>query len=214
MTVRGVRGGVHKNADQQRMRAIWRTKAWKERVKALLLENQRCAWCNGKSSVVNHKRQGYYQGYQLCRRDEVDIICQPCHQYWTKTGIQRPQLYDDCFSCESLVYVGRKVCWQCGGAVIAKKLKQSREATERLMRIYSRCPEVRVEDVWIDVWVWGKDPVTVTGFQSQDNLPWPMVKTDRGETGLPAFGFGELKSRGAGQSWEELFGISRQIENE
>jgi hypothetical protein len=201
--VKGKRGGLHANVDQMKMRAVWRTKAWKERTRQLLLETQRCEWCNGKSGVVNHRRQGYYEGYELCRREEVDIICKPCHQHWTKTGGQkRSRLYDDCASCEAPIFRGRKVCFQCGSREIISKL----EVPEARKKLYSeilkdRCPEVRVGDVWHDVWGW-KEPVEVTGFAVQD-LPWPMVKTTLGEVGLPAFGFGKLEKRGDGPSWKD-----------
>jgi hypothetical protein len=48
------------------MRAVWRTAAWKARTRAILLEHERCQWCNGKSGVINHRRQGYYPGYEEC----------------------------------------------------------------------------------------------------------------------------------------------------
>lgn len=203
----GARGGVYANEDQRRMKQIWRTKAWKARVQELLLAHERCEWCNGKSGVVNHRRQGYYPGYELCRREEVDIICQPCHRHWTKTGQKRGVLYDDCESCEAPVWKGRTKCWFCGGSVIAKQ-GASAERKASYFRVLRRCPEVRVGDVWHGVWCW-PGPVEVTGWKSQEDskLPWPLIEVKllaggKGEVGLPAFMFGERTKKGSSAPWK------------
>ncbi len=209
--VRGVRGGKHANEDQRKMRGIWRTKKWKARVKELI-EGQRCEWCNGIASTVNHKKQGYYPGYELCRRDEVDVVCKPCHQHWTKTGLKRHRLFDECSSCHERIYPGKrkKVCFNCGSAVIVRALSRTPEKKEQLLGIYRRCPEVCVGDSWKGVWAWGSDEIEIIDFEKQA-LPWPMVKTTRGEVGLPAFIFGELCDRGSGISWEDVMGFSREV---
>jgi len=186
----GKRGGKYANADQLKMATIWRTKAWKQRKAQLIAEQPRCEWCNGMSSVINHRRQGYYEGYELCRREEVDIICQPCHQEWTKTGRQRQRLYDDCGSCNAVIYIGRKVCYSCGGKEILTKSDRTSEQKATLISILNRCPEVNIGQLWRDVWLWQGD-VEIIGLQAQE-LPWPMVKTTRGEVGLPAFIFAKL----------------------
>ena len=201
MKTLGPRGGQHANPDQLRMRQIWRTKEWKARIKELLLANQRCEWCNGKSSVVNHRRQGYYEGYELCRREEVDIICQPCHLHWTKTnGQKRPRMYDDCADCAAPIYLGRKVCFQCGGNQIIGKKNISEQAAKDYETVLARCPEVKIGDRWEEVWAW-EGEVVVKGFEPQSDLPWPLVKTDRGSVGLPAFIFGKLIEQGTGDSY-------------
>ena len=199
--VRGVRGGHHKNKDQQLMRAVWRTAGWKARVKELLEAHDRCEWCNGKAGVINHIKQGFYEGYALCKREEVDIICQPCHQHWTKTGVKRQRLYDDCASCAAPIFMGRKKCFSCGSREIISKSDRTKEQIAELMTILESCPEVRISDRWSDIWLYGE--VVVTGFEKQD-LPWPMVKTDSGDVGLPAFKFGALVERGLGESYRDL----------
>jgi hypothetical protein len=193
------------NNDQRQMRKVWRSDAWKARVKELLLAHERCEWCNGKASVINHRRQGFYPGYELCRREEVDIICQPCHLHFTKTGGgRRHRLYDSCSSCAAVIYLGRKVCWVCGDTVRALT-----KVNPELRKILARCPEVRVGDLWTHVWSWADAPLTVVSFKPQDggSLPWPMVDTSLGEVGLPAFMFGELTKRGEGESWKALYGM-------
>lgn len=199
MTITGPRGGKHANPDQLAMRQVWRTKAWKTTTKALLLENERCEWCNGKSSVINHRRQGFYPEYAECRREDIDIICQPCHQHWTETGQKRHQMYDECTSCASVIYYGRKVCWMCGGKTQARKLRLKNR--DLALAILESCPEVCVGDAWDDVWLWNDETVVVQDFSEQPDLLWPMVKTTRGEVGLPAFKFGKLAMRGEGASW-------------
>lgn len=89
------------------MASVWRSKAWKARVRELLDAFPRCEWCNGYSRVINHQRQGFYPGYELCRREEIDIICMECHQEWSKNGRKRHRLYDDCTACGAAVYRGR-----------------------------------------------------------------------------------------------------------
>lgn len=201
MPVTGPRGGKHANSDQMKMRQVWRTKGWKARVRELLLEFERCEWCNGKSGHVNHRRQGYYEGYELCRRDEVDVICKTCHEEWTKTGKKRHRLYDDCKSCAAPIYRGRKKCWLCGGEVAGKRLLDLMpEKRRRLFKIAAKCREVALGDVWEGVWMW-TGPVKVMGWKAQDDLPWPLVVTDRGEVGLPAFNFGTLVKAGRGEKW-------------
>jgi hypothetical protein len=209
MTLKGPRGGTHANLDQLNMRKVWRTKAWKARTLELLLANERCEWCNGKSSVINHKKQGFYPGYELCRREEVDIICQPCHQYWTKTGLQRPRMYDECTSCASVIYYGRKVCWMCGGKTAARKVPLKNRET--IMGIYASCPEVRIGDAWQEVWLWESSEIQIEAFVEQPELPWPLVKTSKGEVGLPAFKFGKRLTEGSGASWEDFMGFSREV---
>lgn len=204
MTAYGPRGGEYKNLDQKRMEEIWRTQAWKDRRNALLTEHQRCQFCNGKSGVINHRRQGYYEGYELCKFEEVDIICQPCHLHWTKTGGQkRSRMYDDCDSCEAPVFVGRKKCFNCGSKTIISKSYKSPETQAQMLRVLASCPEVRVGDRWIKIWSWGEAELEVTGFEKQD-LPWPLVKTTLGTVGLPAFKFGSRLSEGSGISNQEL----------
>lgn len=211
MTAIGPRGGEYKNEEQMRMKAIWRTKAWQERTTALLLSHPRCEWCNGKAGVINHRRQGYYEGYELCRREEVDIICQECHLYWTDPnnngtkGQQRPRLYDDCDSCEAPIYIGRNVCFMCGSKGIVKKSKHTPEQQKRLLDILSRCPEVRIGDRWSELWSW-EGEVEVTGFEKHD-LPWPLVQVKiadkKDSVGLPAFMFATLVFIGEGKSNQE-----------
>jgi hypothetical protein len=186
----GKRGGKYANSDQQKMAEAWRSKAWKERRAELLGQQPRCEWCNGASTVINHRRQGFYEGYTLCRREEIDIICQPCHEHWTKTGQKRQRLWDDCASCPSMIYVGRKTCYSCGGKEIISKSDRTSEQKATLVGILNRCPDVQVGQRWKSVWLW-PDEVEVTGLQPQE-LPWPMVMTSMGEVGLPAFIFGTL----------------------
>ena len=81
---------------------------------------------------------------------------------------------------------------------------------EKTVFLILRCPVVRVGDTWRDVWAWIGQEIVVTGFVSQSELPWPLVKIRKrtgvvngGECGLPAFQFGELVKRGKGKSWEK-----------
>lgn len=194
------------NKDQRQMQKVWRSKAWKARVKELLLSHERCEWCNGKAKVINHRKQGFYPGYELCRREEVDIICQPCHQEFTATGKQRSRLYDNCSSCAAVIYRGRKICWICGDTVI-----QFAKIKPGLRQILARCPNVCTGDLWTRVWAWGENELSVLGFKPSEggNLPWPMVTTSLGEVGLPAFMFGELvrREKKTGASWKTLYQI-------
>lgn len=201
--VRGVRGGHYANEDQKRMKAIWGSKAWLDRRNELLKEHPRCEWCNGHSRVVNHRRQGYYEGYELCKREEVDIICMPCHEHWTKTGQKRHRLRDDCASCGASIYLGRKICYRCGSTSIISKSHISEEQKQRYIGILKNCREVHVGDRWTKIWSWADQVIEVLGFEGQD-LPWPLVKTSSGSVGLPAFIFGELVAEGEGQSSNDL----------
>jgi len=199
---------AYANEDQRKMAAVWRSKGWKQRREELLVEVPRCEWCNGKSYQINHKRQGYYEGYELARREEVDVICRPCHDHFTKTGQRRNLVYDTCSSCEALIYKGRKVCFNCGGVVIqvGEKIKEKRDL---LIAIVNQCPEVQIGDRWKGVWSWPSE-VVVTKFERQDTLPWPMVKTNQGEVGLPAFMFGKRVAEGEGASWRSLFAVKEK----
>jgi hypothetical protein len=73
------------------------------------------------------------------------------------------------------------------------------EGTRR-QRIFNRCPDVRIGDIWLDVWEWD-GPTIVKGFEPQKDLPWPNVLTNKGSVGLPAFIFCEREKRGSGKSW-------------
>jgi hypothetical protein len=190
---------LYKNPDQRRMVACWRTKAWKGRRAELLAEFPKCEWCNAKSTVVNHKKPGWYPEYPLMLRQEIDILCQRCHEHWTKTGKERSRIWDTCSECDAQIFKGRKVCFRCGGRVVEIS-EANPEKRARLVRILDHCPEVRVGDVWAHVWVW-KGEIVVASFDKQDTLPWPMVSVDLGEVGLPAFMFGKLVKRGDGASW-------------
>ena len=192
------------NEDQRKMAAVWRSKAWKARVRELLDAYPRCEWCNGYSKVINHRRPGFYPGYELGLREEVDVICMECHRQWSGKGTRRHRLYDDCTACGAAVYRGRKVCWICGSDEIrGSDLDPARKL--RLVKILASCPDVHEGDVWSGVWMW-PGPVTVKRFDRQEVLPWPMVKTvEGGEVGLPAFMFGKLEKRGQGASWKALF---------
>lgn len=201
--VLGPRGGKYANLDQLRMKKIWRSKPWKARTKELCRQFPRCEWCNGISKHVNHKRQGYYEGYELCRREEVDVICGGCHNHFTKTGQRTHKIFDACSSCDARIYQGRKICFKCGGKVIGKtfaELDPARRAA--LLEVLNICPEVKAGDRWKGIWLWSKQEIEVKDFKPQDELPWPMVDTSAGEVGLPAFIHGVLLERGKGKSWQ------------
>jgi hypothetical protein len=195
-----------KNEDRRKMEAIWRTAAWKKRSDELLLAHPRCEWCNGKSQVVNHRRQGLYPGYELALREEVDVICHSCHNTFTKTGKKTHRMYDDCESCEAAIFKGRKICWICGGKAIQFK-EVDPEKRADLLKIMGRCSDVRVGDIWAKVWAWGESEIEICGFKKQEDsdLPWPMVETSLGDVGLPAFMFGVIRKQGAGESWMAMF---------
>lgn len=188
------------NEDQRLMAQAWRSKAWKARRDELLAAHPRCEWCNGKSSQINHKRKGFYPEYALMLRDEVDVICKPCHKHFTETGGRRPVMYDNCEDCNASIYPGRKECYVCGGTTY-KPSSMSDEKRSELLRILAKCPEVAIGDVWSNIWAWGSEEITVIKFEKHENLPWPMVKTNRGEVGLPAFMFGNRRKNGAGDAW-------------
>jgi hypothetical protein len=202
MTVKGPRGGEHANEAQMKMRQIWRTKAWRERRKELLALYPHCEWCGAIAQVINHKREGYYPGYELCKREEIDIICNRCHKDWTEKGIKNTRAMHACTGCGYPAYEGKTKCFFCGEA-IKKTANHSPERMKLFSEIMRRCPEVRNGDVWFDVWLWSKEEVTVTGWKEQDMLPWPLIVTDRGEVGLPAFTFGQLRTRGEGPGWRQ-----------
>jgi len=198
----------YKNEDQRKMAKAWRSKAWEKRREKLLAAHQKCEWCNGKSSQINHKRQGYYKGYELMLREEVDVICKKCHEHFTKFGTRRAKIFDSCTKCDAMIYPGRKTCYACGSKTISKKLSDlDPERRKRLIEILERCPDVHVDDVWISVWSW-RDPIRVIGFEPQADLPWPMVKTTLGEVGLPAFMFGERQTRGTGMPWQDALKLA------
>jgi hypothetical protein len=203
MTVKGPRGGTHANADQLKMRQIWRTKAWKERKRELLALYPHCEWCGGVAKVINHKRQGYYPGYELCKRDEVDIICNGCHAKFTKKGIKTGRVWQECTGCNYPVFEGKSKCFFCGAMVKKKPAATSSDAYGRLLRLMKRCPEVLVGDRWKNVWMWA-DEIVIEGFKETEALPWPQVVTSRGEVGLPAFMFGLRVAPGEGQSWRSF----------
>lgn len=189
------------NEDQRLMAQAWRSKAWKARRAELLAAHPRCEWCNGASCQINHKRPGFYPEYALMLRHEVDVICKPCHKHFTETGQRRPVMYDNCQDCDATIYPGRKQCYVCGGSTY-KPTSMSSAQRATLLRILARCPDVRVGDVWSEVWLWGAaEEITITKFERHETLPWPMVKTSRGEVGLPAFIFGSRRKHGEGDSW-------------
>jgi hypothetical protein len=195
---------AYKNEDQRLMAKAWRSKAWKARHAELIAAHPRCEWCNGKSAQVNHKKQGWYPEYPLMLRHEVDVICKPCHKHFTETGQRRPVMYINCNECNAPIWPGRKVCFMCGGSTY-RPSDMSAEKRAQLLRILAKCPEVKIGDVWSEVWVWGSDvEVVIQKFEKQDTLPWPMVKTDRGEVGLPAFMFGSRRKHGEGDAWTKL----------
>lgn len=201
MIAKGPRGGEHANEAQMKMRSIWRTKAWRERRRELLRMYPICEWCGNVAQVINHHREGYYPGYELCKREEIDIICNRCHKDWTERKVKNSRAMDECTTCGYPAFKGKSKCFFCG-EVVKKHVRHSSEQERRLLTIFRRCPEVIVGDVWKGVWLWSDLEISIKGFKEQDTLPWPLVVTDRGEVGLPAFMFGErLKIASNGLSW-------------
>lgn len=90
MVAKGKRGGTYANEDQKKMASIWRSKAWKQRIDELIALHPRCEYCNGRSQTVNHRKDGYYPGYELCRRDEVDVVCNGCNEYLEEAQEKAP----------------------------------------------------------------------------------------------------------------------------
>lgn len=197
----GPRGGEHANEAQMKMRSIWRTKAWRERRRELIRLHPKCEWCrNNPSQQISHKRDGYYPGYELCKRDEVDVICQKCHDLWTKKRIKVSASTRECTACNYPVYGNKTRCFNCD-AVVKINVAISPKMAVTYSEILRSCPEVVNGDVWWNLAYWPKEEVTVTGWKEQDAVPWPLIITSRGEVGLPAFKFGELRTRGQGPGW-------------
>jgi len=198
------------SAHRYKMAKIWRSKAWKKRIVELVKECPRCEYCNGHSQTANHKRDGYYPGYELCRREEVDVVCNGCNEFWKKHKQKRSRLYDDCTECNAIIYQGRKICYNCGGKVASGRLDVSSNKQRQYNKILGNCPSVRMGDRWKGIWLW-TDDVRVTGFEEQTDLPWPLVVTDKGEVGLPAFTFGKCVEEGKGVPWQSSMGWSEIV---
>lgn len=109
-----------------------------------------------------------------------------------------------------MIFAGRKVCFNCGAKTATRKLDLPAVKRAQLEGILGRCPTVNVGDKWKNVWCYGD--VEVTGFEAQD-LPWPLVKTNRGDVGLPAFTFADRAVAGRGPSWQAVMGWSEKSLN-